>query len=122
MAHGSPIVPPYSIVCPYHARKSRIRYVVLARGGHSEKFVWSMLTIAVGRGRLAASSHGSRAAEHGHVQRQRNEATGVSAIAPPRTHAGRAAVRGPGRAELLVSIRAACVRSGDSAAAGRARR
>ena len=46
MAHGGPIVPPYSIVCPYHARKSRIRYVVLARGGHSEKFVWSMLTIA----------------------------------------------------------------------------
>ena len=49
--HGSPIVPSHSLVRPYYACKSRIRYVVLARGGHSEKFVWSMLTIAVdGRG------------------------------------------------------------------------
>ena len=47
---GSPIVPSHSLVCPYYACKSRIRYVVLARGGHSEKFVWAMLTItAAGR-------------------------------------------------------------------------
>ena len=44
--HGSPIVPSHSLVRPYYACKSRIRYVVLARGGHSEKFVWSMLTIS----------------------------------------------------------------------------
>ena len=38
----------------YHACKLRIRYVVLARGGHSEKFVWStsMLTIAADIGGL----------------------------------------------------------------------
>ena len=30
-----------------NACKSRIRYAVLARGGHSEKFVWSMLTCTI---------------------------------------------------------------------------
>ncbi len=50
--HGSPIVPSHSLVRPYYACKSRIRYVVLARGGHSEKFVWAMLTIAAAAGGL----------------------------------------------------------------------
>ena len=51
---GSPIVPSHSLVRPYYACKSRIRYVVLARGGHFEKFVWSMLTI------LAAVAKGAK--------------------------------------------------------------
>ena len=45
------MAPSHPLLRPYYACKSRFRYVVLARGGHSKKFVWAMLTIPASRAR-----------------------------------------------------------------------
>eukprot|EP01048_Picozoa_sp_COSAG05_P018046 COSAG05_NODE_2571_length_2885_cov_55.161522_4_plen_40_part_01 len=40
------MAPSYSLVRPYYACESRIRYVSRWWGGYFEKFVWAVITIA----------------------------------------------------------------------------